>query len=873
MSIDRRKAAIFGAAAAVRLLLFTSFPGLPDLLTARVEISTPVTSFKRLQEGVFLYNHNVSPYDGGVYHQAPLLLPLFSLLPSSSTYPTLTYLLYILVDLLSANALMKIAESGVSGCSRLYISPRKDKRWSSLSIAAAFLFNPFTIATCIGRPTSVFTTCAILHAVSKAVVGASMTSMFAIAFASYLSMYPLLLLPPLILLCYDTRRSKPGDSIFGFALGNLVAVGGSIYGLLQMSSVITGSWEFLESTYGIQLLLPDLTPNVGLWWYFFIEMFDSFRNFFLGRPESDSNSDFSSVSPPPRRPNRWEGNSSTYLHLISDERGLASSIDQLQNQNLSIHLYNAHALKRRARQFWVRKERGDVFDEEGEGMGWSPPKAWTAWPMSPDEVPREGEIVREEDEHDLWTLKSLESGKMSGELEEELLAITIREARHRFESREEAGEEAGEDENFDSDKHEPEGFKINTGIKKLSEAPEPKPRLKPIISADDARSADLLRPSIRHNLAQLDMLLMTLHHTRENCHQITSRSDATTDDESVLDEGSPAKRPRGRPRKFANLPLLQKKNPDPTSASDPTSLFRAKKTHIGRPQKVYPRIEGESQENYLIRIARIQKKPLPSFGTLEQISERRSPSAASSKSRKSPVNWATEEESRVSRLKRLGLRDWSEILGAAAMVGFSADVVERATRRCVDLFGEGMTLRTMHETGFRDEDDFSTAYLPDTIPDYGETEGSSESSAAESEIDMSRPGEFNLQARLDTDSWYCPIEVCRRRSQGGYEFVAGLRGHMAKDHGMKKSEIDELLDDEMMDGAVHNDGFLELMRYKRGLRGEGKAKGTKSMKAAMASDDSEDDGGESSGEENRTSSWGSGNEDDERSGEQDVSEP
>src|SRR5437762_8349867 len=29
------------------------------------------------------------------------------------------------------------------------------------------------------------------------------------------------------------------------------------------------------------LLLPDLTPNVGLWWYFFIEMFDSFRSFFL----------------------------------------------------------------------------------------------------------------------------------------------------------------------------------------------------------------------------------------------------------------------------------------------------------------------------------------------------------------------------------------------------------------------------------------------------------------------------------------------------------------------------------------------------------------------------------------------------------------
>jgi GPI-anchor transamidase subunit U len=156
MNVDRRKATLFASAAAVRLLLFTSFPGLPDLLTARVEISTPVTSFKRckltfnlaqqfstdrctVQEGLFLYDHNVSPYDGGVYHQAPLLLNLFSLLPNSSTYPIFTYLLYILVDLASANALMAIADSGEAGSSKLYTSPRKEKRWSSYSIAAAYV--------------------------------------------------------------------------------------------------------------------------------------------------------------------------------------------------------------------------------------------------------------------------------------------------------------------------------------------------------------------------------------------------------------------------------------------------------------------------------------------------------------------------------------------------------------------------------------------------------------------------------------------------------------------------------------------------------------------------------------------------------------
>ena len=39
--------ALFAAATAMRLALFFGFPSLPDFLTGRVEISTPVTSFKR----------------------------------------------------------------------------------------------------------------------------------------------------------------------------------------------------------------------------------------------------------------------------------------------------------------------------------------------------------------------------------------------------------------------------------------------------------------------------------------------------------------------------------------------------------------------------------------------------------------------------------------------------------------------------------------------------------------------------------------------------------------------------------------------------------------------------------------------------------
>lgn len=97
-------------------------------------------------------------------------------------------------------------------------------------------------------------------------------------------MHPVLLFPPLLLLCYNVRASKKASSpnAFVFTITHALGLAAALGALLYLSATLTGSWEFLASTYGVRLLLPDLTPNVGLWWYFFIEMFDSFREFFLG---------------------------------------------------------------------------------------------------------------------------------------------------------------------------------------------------------------------------------------------------------------------------------------------------------------------------------------------------------------------------------------------------------------------------------------------------------------------------------------------------------------------------------------------------------------------------------------------------------------
>ena len=54
---------------------------------------------------------------------------------------------------------------------------------------------------------------------------------------------------------------------------------GTIYYLSYL--VMGNSWTFMYSTLGFTLAVPELTPNMGLFWYFFTEMFEHFRVFFV----------------------------------------------------------------------------------------------------------------------------------------------------------------------------------------------------------------------------------------------------------------------------------------------------------------------------------------------------------------------------------------------------------------------------------------------------------------------------------------------------------------------------------------------------------------------------------------------------------------
>jgi len=63
--------------------------------------------------------------------------------------------------------------------------------------------------------------------------------------------------------------------------------------------------------------------------------------------DSSSSSEYSDGSKY-NRANRWKGSDTTWMRLTEEERGIANSLTALRDRDLSVHLYNAFALKKGA---------------------------------------------------------------------------------------------------------------------------------------------------------------------------------------------------------------------------------------------------------------------------------------------------------------------------------------------------------------------------------------------------------------------------------------------------------------------------------------------------------------------------------------------
>lgn len=260
----------------------------PNILMRRVELVSPLTSWYRMQECIALSDLNSLPYSGDICHHPPLLISFFRLLHESHSP-----FLFIIADAMVAVCLYLTASKCIHDRAErqeaeksLYSSESlvllfNDKQMENLpvSVMLFYLFNPFSILTCQAQSTEVINNLALSIVLVSMVNKKYFTACLFVAVSAYLSLYPVMLLAPVLLHAVQNSSSSSAKI---FVISKYIVVTTIFLGaLMSISYFVYESWSFIDAVYGFILKAPDLTPNMGLFWYFFSEMFDHFRLFFL----------------------------------------------------------------------------------------------------------------------------------------------------------------------------------------------------------------------------------------------------------------------------------------------------------------------------------------------------------------------------------------------------------------------------------------------------------------------------------------------------------------------------------------------------------------------------------------------------------------
>lgn len=502
--------------------------------------------------------------------------------------------------------------------------------------------------------------------------------------------------------------------------------------------------------------------------------------------------------------------------------------------------------------------------------------------MPPDDF-----MKRTEDGDEVFTFRRVESQTPSSTLEEVISATVLRFAREKFRKRDFSGTSQDPEESM-SDKEtimKPEPMSTDNeslDVKMESDVSAPdreaRPRtkkvpektFKPTIAIDDDLSCELIRPSTRAILEKLDQTLTVLHNARMASvnKTVDSAESSSREREQHIEDSDEGGVPRASPQRRRSRSTTR-------VTGDEYTGTEMKKRGGGRKKIVHQPREGESQQEFLIRLARQQKKKKPVFDDDGNVTEATTTAGEESRSgrkrnrmarkRKLPSSrFPSRSQSRKrgsmtdesdfwsqSRLARQSLRDWSDVMGAAALAGFSPAVIARATQRCANLFGQGMDVYELTETvvGSGETGIQTTKYRPgEPLPSSSsEDEDGNEELELRQARSMSRhssraPSRMPsaLSAEEDEPSQkpqkrsrsrgsaigdhYCPDPDCPRAVKGFSKFF-NLRRHKKEMHGLEDEEhVDDAEEEEGvnngMDGAIHRDGFLQPIRMQKGWRSE-----------------------------------------------------
>ncbi|KAK3086781.1 hypothetical protein FSP39_023280 [Pinctada imbricata] len=279
----------------LRLILYRT--SLPEWLCGRTEVVSPLTSWERAMEGISLHKQGISPYSGDLFHEMPLMLQFLSVISTFSSNAIMLF--FLLLEIVQGYILLKICNSFAryllfrQAMEVKNFNPNAEKLMLTkldllnmqFYVMIGFAFNPYSLSAFLTKSTVIFNNLAILLALYYMLQDNRLFCGVFIAVASYISMYPIVLCVPAGLYFAQIYKRKPEESEQKFLISNLIEMAiitAVPLGLLLLFSILTtDSWEFFSSTYGFILSVPDLTPNLGIFWYFFTEMFEHFRTFFI----------------------------------------------------------------------------------------------------------------------------------------------------------------------------------------------------------------------------------------------------------------------------------------------------------------------------------------------------------------------------------------------------------------------------------------------------------------------------------------------------------------------------------------------------------------------------------------------------------------
>ncbi|XP_010278563.1 PREDICTED: phosphatidylinositol glycan anchor biosynthesis class U protein-like isoform X2 [Nelumbo nucifera] len=297
----------------------------------RPEVATPLTSLRRLAEGYWLKQSSMSPYAGSMYHGSPMLLSILGPLTvkriEGQPSHLMCSLLFVVADLVTAMLIratgqtLQLAYSQSLRSLNLVSLLESSETLSAGDIAAlVYLWNPLTIITCVGSSTSPIENLLIVLSLYGACLRIAPLAAFGWVLAMHLSLYPVILIIPVILLLgygpdapprklfLQKNSSENGNSpschgnypcnevtsqeklplhpfLWRPVMHFMLWASFWLFYVFVLCSISLkqhgGLLEMLKRTHGFILTMEDLSPNIGVLWYFFAEVFDFFRDFFL----------------------------------------------------------------------------------------------------------------------------------------------------------------------------------------------------------------------------------------------------------------------------------------------------------------------------------------------------------------------------------------------------------------------------------------------------------------------------------------------------------------------------------------------------------------------------------------------------------------